>query len=80
MKMKRIANDLAFQTLGYLISGTQEIEVYYRVDGYRKETVFEGKYVDFRKDQLFGSGDEVSHNKVTAIGADGNVLRIGIDR
>jgi len=80
MKMKRIANDLALQTLTYLISGLQEIEIYYRVDGYRKETVYEGTYADFRKDQLFGSGEQLSHNKVTAVSADGNVLRIGIDR
>lgn len=80
MKMKRIANDMAFQTLGYLIGGTQEIEVYYRVDGYRKETVFEGTYSDFYKEQLFGDGEQLSHNKVTGIEADGNVLRIGIDR
>ena len=79
MKMKRIANNMALQTLGYIIGGTQEIEIYYRVDGYRKETVFEGAYNDFCREQ-FGDGEQLSHNKVTGIEADGNVLRIGIDR
>lgn len=80
MKMKRIANDMAFQTLGYFIGGTQEIEVYYSADGYRKETIFQGKYNDFCRQQLFGDGEQLSHNKVAGITADGNVLRIGIER
>lgn len=80
MKMKRIANNVALQTLGYLIGGTQKIEIYYRVDGYRQETVFEGEYSEFCKEQLFGDGETLSNNKVTGIEADENVIRIGIDR
>lgn len=80
MKLKKIANYVALQTIGYLIGGTQEIEVYYRVGGYRKETIFEGKYADFEKKQLFGSGETLHNNRVTKIEADGGILRIGIDK
>ena len=80
MKMKRIANNLALQTLGYLIGGDQEIEVYYRVDGYRKETIFKGRFSDFLKIHLSGAGELLSYNRVTGIDALDDVLQIGIDR
>lgn len=82
MKMKRIANDLALQTLGYLIRGDQEVEVYYYyVDGYRKETIFKGNFLDFNKVHLMclGNGECLSYNRVTHIEAFDGVLQIGID-
>lgn len=81
MKMKRIANDLALQTLGYYIRGEQEVEVYYHIDGYRKETIFKGKFFDFDKAHLMclGNGECLSRNRVTRVGALDGVLQIGID-
>ncbi len=80
MKMKRIANGLALQTLGYFIGGNQEIEVYYRIDGYRKETIFKGNYSDFFKIHFMGDGELLSYNRVVRIDAFDGVLQIGIDK
>ena len=80
MKMKRIANDLALQTIGYSIGRTQEIDVFYYVDGYQLETVFRGKFEDFEKIYLTSGKEQLSYNRVMKVETKGNILCIGIDR
>ena len=36
MKMKRIANNVAFQTIGYLISGFTKVYIYVQKCGYHR--------------------------------------------
>lgn len=33
MKLKRIANNLAFQTLGYMLRGDKQVHIFLRKDG-----------------------------------------------
>ena len=37
MKMKRIANNVALQTIGYVISGFTNVYIYVRECGYQKQ-------------------------------------------
>lgn len=39
MRMKRIANHAALQTIGYVIGGMTNVNIYIREDGYTKEQI-----------------------------------------
>lgn len=79
MQMKRIANNVALQTLGYLISGDTHVAIY------------EDKYGCFRHDDLIYKGvfhyfdvanigmRNYSRCKVTRLDAGENILYIGIE-
>ena len=41
MKLKRIANSAALQTVGYLIRGYTQVNIYF-YDGYNKKEIYKG--------------------------------------
>lgn len=45
MKMKRIANNVALQTIGYVISGFTNVYIYVRECGYQKRDIYRGLYM-----------------------------------
>lgn len=47
MKMKRIANNVALQTIGYAISGLANVHIYVQECGYHKRDVYTGLYKNF---------------------------------
>lgn len=47
MKMKRIANNVALQTIGYVISGFTNVYIYVRESGYQKRDIYRGLYKHF---------------------------------
>ena len=47
MKMKRIANNVALQTIGYVISGFTNVYIYVRECGYQKRDIYRGLYKHF---------------------------------
>lgn len=47
MKLKRIANNLAFQTLGYMLRGDEQVHIFLRSGVYAQRTIFEGSYAEF---------------------------------
>ena len=44
MKMKRVANNVALQTIGYVISGFTNVYIYVRECGYQKRDIYRGLY------------------------------------
>ena len=66
MKMKRIANNVALQTIGYVISGFTNVYIYVRECGYQKH---------FAHDEM----NKYAYCKITELRADENVLYIGIE-
>lgn len=74
MKMKRIANNVALQTVGYVISGKTWVQIYIRDMGYRKRDIYKGLFEDFYRDHL----SAYANCQITELAADENVLNIGI--
>lgn len=72
--MKRIANNVALQTVGYVVSGLQKVNIYVKEEGYKKQDIFNGLYRDF----CMGGMLTYSHCKVTEIASNFDVLNIGI--
>ena len=52
MKMKRIANNVALQTIGYVISGFTNVYIYVRECGYQKRDIYRGLYKLFAHDEM----------------------------
>lgn len=52
MKMKRIANNVALQTIGYVISGFTNVYIYVRECGYQKRDIYRGLYKHFARDEV----------------------------
>ena len=52
MKMKRIANNVALQTIGYVISGFTNVYIYVRECGYQKRDIYRGLYKHFARDEM----------------------------
>lgn len=75
MKMKRIANNVALQTIGYVIGGFTSVYIYVRENGYKKQDIYKGLYKDFYGDEM----NKYAHCEVTEIRAEENVLYIGIE-
>lgn len=75
MKMKRIANNVALQTIGYVISGFTNVYIYVRECGYQKRDVYRGLYKHFAHDEM----NKYAYCKITELRADENVLYIGIE-
>lgn len=75
MKMKRIANNVALQTIGYTIGGFTKVHIYVQECGFQKRDIYWGLYKDFTYDEM----NKYAHCKVTGLRADGDVLYIGIE-
>lgn len=74
MRMKRIANNVALQTIGYVISGFTNVNVYVRECGCKKRDIYRGLFKDFADEMC-----KYENCKVTELYADENVLYIGIE-
>ena len=72
MKMKRIANNVALQTIGYVISGFTNVYIYVRECGYQKRDIYRGLYKHFARDEM----NKYAYCKITELRADENVLYI----
>ena len=75
MKMKKIANNVALQTIGYVIGGLTKVHIYAQECGFQKRDIFWGLYVDF----VYNEMNKYAYYKVTGLRADGDVLSIGIE-
>lgn len=75
MKMKRIANNVALQTIGYVISGFTNVYIYVQECGYQKRDIYRGLYKHFAHDEM----NKYAYCKITELRADENVLYIGIE-
>ena len=76
MRMKRIANYVALQTIGYVIGGMTNVNIYIREDGYTKEQIYKGLYKDFVKEEMY----KYENCKVSELRAEKEILCIGIER
>ena len=75
MKIKRIANNVALQTIGYLISGFTKVYIYVQECGYHKRDIYRGLYKHFTCDEM----NKYAYCKVAELRTDENVLYIGIE-
>lgn len=75
MKMKKIMNNVALQTVGYVIGGLANVCIYVRENGYRKQEIYKGQYKGF----VYGGMNKYAYCKVTELYANENVLYIGIE-
>lgn len=75
MKMKRIMNNVALQTIGYTINGLANVHIYVQECGYYKRDVYTGLYKNFEYDEM----SKYAYCKVMELRADENVLYIGIE-
>ena len=75
MKMKRIANNVALQTIGYVINELTNVYIYVRERGYQRRDIYRGLYKHF----AFYGMDKYAYCKVTEIHTNENVLYIGIE-
>lgn len=66
MKMKRIANNVALQTIGYVISGFTNVYIYVRECGYQKRDIYRGLYKHFAHDEM----NKYAYCKITELRAD----------
>lgn len=79
MQMKRIARNVALQTLGYLIFGDTHVEIYEDKFGYyrRENLIYKGVFRYFDVSDV--GMRNYSHCIVTRLNADENILYIGIE-
>ena len=75
MKMKRIANNVALQTIGYVISGLTNVYIYVKESGCYKRDIYKGLYKHFAYDGM----NKYAYCKITELRADEDVLCIGIE-
>ena len=70
MKMKRIANNVALQTIGYVISGFTNVYIYVRECGYQKRDISfgggRGNGKDFDRDAFETRGESAEDTSQTA--------------
>lgn len=72
MKLKRIANNLALQTLGYMLRGDEQVHSFLRSGVYAQRTIFEGSYAEFEG----GLASTYNNYAVTYVGVQDNQLCI----
>lgn len=79
MQMKRIARNVALQTLGYLISADTQVEIYDDKSGYYRfdKLIYKGVFHYFDVADI--GMRNYSHCIVTRLNADENILYIGIE-
>lgn len=75
MKMKRIADNVALQTIGYVISGYTNVYIYVKECGYQKKDIYKGLYKDFENTEM----KKYAFCKITELRAEENVVHIGIE-
>lgn len=73
MRMKRIANNVALQTILYTISGLANIHIYAAELGYFKRDIYTGLHKDFRDIYKY------ENCKVTGISASENIINISVE-
>lgn len=73
MRMKRIANNVALQTILYTISGLANIHIYATELGYFKRDIYAGLHKDFRDIYKY------ENCKVAGISASENIINISIE-
>lgn len=73
MKMKRVANYMALQTVLYSVGGMENLHVYSRRDGYAGNDIYRGLHKEFKDREKY------AYCKVSGITADESVLHIGIE-
>ena len=73
MRMKRIANNVALQTILYTISGLANIHIYATGLGYFKRDIYTGLHKDFSDRYKYESC------KVTGMSANGDTVNISIE-
>ena len=75
----RIANYVAFGTIGYLMPNTQQLNIYYCCMGILKEQIFYGSYGDLRKNVVLCDGLE--KRRVNRLETDSEgILVIGVEQ
>lgn len=73
MRMQRIANNVALQTLGYIIRGDYHVNIYVLKNEYLRREIYRGQYLHFDEMRMYGNC------RVKEIFAADNVLYIGIE-
>ena len=75
MKLKRIANNVALQTISYLIHGYTQVDIYF-YDGYNKKEIYKGTYNQF----FYNGADKYAYCRVTELYAEDDIVCIRIER
>lgn len=75
MKLKKIANNVALQTIGYTIGGLTNVHIYIQECGYRKQDVYKGLYNNFPLNEM----KQYAYCKVAEVLVKENVLCIAIE-
>lgn len=73
--MKKIANNTALQTIGYVISRDTNVYIYVKECGYKKQDIYKGLYKDFENTEM----KKYAFCKITELRAEENVIHIGIE-
>lgn len=74
----RIANYVAFGTIGYLMPNTQQLNIYYCCVGKFEKQIFYGSYGDLRKNDILCYGLEKM--RVVHLETDNEILVIGVEQ
>lgn len=75
----RIANYVAFGTIGYLMQNTQQLNIYYCCMGILKNQIFYGSYGDLRKNAFLC--DRLEKMRVNHLETDSEgILVIGVEQ
>ena len=75
----RIANYVAFGTIGYLMQNTQQLNIYYCCMGILKNQIFYGSYGDLRKNVVLCDGLEKMRVNYLETDSEG-ILVIGVEQ
>ena len=75
----RIANYVAFGTIGYLMPNTQQLNIYYCCMGILKRQIFYGSYGDLRKNVVLCDGLEKMRVNYLEPDSEG-ILVIGVEQ
>ena len=74
----RIANNVAFGTISYILAGDERLNIKFRRMGYWKEDIFFGTLDELREKKYVFS--QLESMKVNHISVDNGVLLIGVDK
>ena len=79
MKLKCVANNVCFETITYLLSNPRQIKIVNHIDGYDKETLFEGTLSEYKRNVHLNKQDDYTYYKVNGIDALNDILVISIE-
>ena len=74
----RIANYVAFGTLGYLMTNEQQLNIYYCCMGRFEKQIFYGSYGDLQKNVVLYDG--LGKMRVNHIESDDGIIVIGVEK